>query len=134
MNLLSIGTIGVASALAIGGISSQVSAYKGDIRAVGPYHTEEREIEMGDIMNRNDFEGWQELMSEDGRTPGVLRKVDTQEKFDVFSKIYQLKKDGNFDEAEALRAELGLGQGGGMGQGKGMGGGRGMMKGDCPNR
>jgi len=105
-----LGTVGI----------SQVSAYRGDYTEVGPNHTEEREDAMVKVMAEKDYEGWKELMTEDGRTPGVLRKVDSQEEFNQFAQAYELGKDGKVEEANAIRSELGLGNGGGnKGQNRG---------------
>ena len=100
-----LGTVGI----------SQVSAYRGDYTEVGPNHTEEREEAMVKVMADKDYEGWKELMTEDGRTPGVLRKVDSQEEFNQFAEAYELGKDGKVEEANAIRSELGLGNGNGGG-------------------
>lgn len=90
---------------------TQALAYKGDYGTYGPNHTEEREANMATVMAEKDYEGWVSLMTEDGRNPGVLNKVDTQEEFDKFAEAYQLAKDGKVDEANAIRSELGLGNG-----------------------
>lgn len=101
-------------------------AYKGDATKVGPYHTEEREVEMDKVMENKDFEGWKNLMTEDGRTPGVLRKIDTQAEFEKFAQAHGLIDEGRIDEANAIRTELGLGQGQGNGKRQGNGQGRGQ--------
>ncbi len=104
--------------LALVGVST-VSAYRGDSTKIGPNHTEEREEAMETVMENKDYDGWKELMTQDGRTPGVLRKIDTQEKFDLFSQMYQLQHDGK--DASEIREQLGLGQGGMRGNGQGLG-------------
>jgi len=114
--LVAILAIGVLGTLGL----SQVSAYRGDYTDVGPYHTEERETAMEKVMRERDYEGWKTLMTEDGRTPGVLRKVDSQEEFNQFAQAYELGKAGKTEEANAIRSELGLGNGGGnRGQNRG---------------
>jgi len=114
--LVAILAIGVLGTLGL----SQVSAYKGDYTEVGPNHTDERESAMAKVMAEKDYEGWKELMTEDGRAPGVLRKVDSQEEFNQFAQAYELGKDGKVEEANAIRSELGLGNGGGnKGQNRG---------------
>lgn len=90
---------------------TQSLAYRGDFSAYGPNHTEERKVDMDTVMEEKDYEGWVSLLSEDGRNPGVLSKVDTQEEFDRFAQAYQLAKEGKVDEANAIRSELGLGNG-----------------------
>lgn len=110
--------IGVASFIAI----PAVSAYRGDYTKQGPNHTEAREAAMEKVMKAKDFAGWKKLMTENGRQPGVLRIVDTQAEFNKFVDAWTLGQAGKTAEAAKLRAELGLGQGGG----RGMGGGSGM--------
>lgn len=115
--LLTVGilSLGIVSIFGV----SQAFAYRGDVTEVGPYHTEERETSMEQVMADKDYEGWKELMTEDGRTPGVLRKVETQEEFNQFAEAYVLAHEGKTEEANAIRAELGLGNGEGKGQGNG---------------
>lgn len=110
-------TIGILSLgiVSIFGVS-QAFAYRGDATVVGPNHTEEREVAMEQVMTEKDYEAWKELMTEDGRTPGVLTKVDTQEEFNQFADAYVLSHEGKTEEANAIRAELGLGNGQGNGQ------------------
>lgn len=107
-----VSTIGISNAL----------AYQGEANTYGPNHTEEREDAMRTIMETNDYEGWVALMTENGRTPGVLNKVDSQEKFNLFAQAYLLTQEGKIEEANAIRSELGLGNGQGKGSGRHMGG------------
>lgn len=109
---ISILSLGIVSIFGV----SQAFAYRGDATVVGPNHTEEREASMEQIMASKDYEGWKVLMTENGRTPGVLRKVDTQEEFNQFAEAYVLSHEGKTEEANAIRAELGLGNGQGNGQ------------------
>ncbi|MHC1716361.1 MAG: hypothetical protein AB9915_00490 [Candidatus Dojkabacteria bacterium] len=106
--------------LALGVIASfgisKVYAYRGDANVVGPYHTEERQIEMEKVMAEKDYEGWKEIMTEGDRQPGVLNKVDSQEEFNQFANAYELSKEGKTEEAKAIREELGLGNGEKKGQ------------------
>jgi len=117
-------TIGALSLLSIGALvslgTSSVYAYQGDATKVGPNHTEEREVAMDKVIETKDFNGWKVLMNEDGRTPGVLKKVTTQDAFNKFALAHELTDQGKTAEANAIRAELGLGTG--MGKGKGNGG------------
>ena len=123
MNKKILGVVGLAvGVLTVLGLS-QVSAYRGDYTQVGPNHTEEREAAMTKVMEEKDFESWKALMTEDGRTPGVLRKIDTQEEFERFAEARRLGKEGKTAEANAIRSELGLGNGQGKGSGHGQRGG-----------
>jgi len=82
--LLGVLALGVLTVFGV----SNVSAYRGDYSAVGPNHTEEREADIAKVMKERDYEGWKELMTENGRTPGVLNKVDSQEDFNKFAQAY----------------------------------------------
>lgn len=106
--LLTLGAFSLAI-FAVIGAYSQVSAYRGDFAVPGPNHTEEREEQMIKVMEEKDYEEWKTLMTEDGRNPGVLRKIDSQEEFDKFAQAYTLAKEGKEDEANAIRSELNLG-------------------------
>ena len=125
--LLVVGILAIGAFALLTQIPSKVVAYQGDYNQVGPYHTQEREDAMEKIMKAKDFEGWKKLMSANGRTPGVLRKVDTKAEFDKFAQAYLLGKAGKTTEAQAIRTELGLGSGGGQGRGSGNGNGGGFM-------
>lgn len=120
--LLVIGVLVIGAFALLTQIPSKAEAYQGDYIQVGPYHTQEREDAMEKIMKAKDYEGWKKLMSENGRTPGVLRKVDTKAEFDKFAQAYELGKAGKTSQAQAIRTELGLGNGGGEGRGNGNGG------------
>lgn len=119
--LIVAGVLVVGALALLSQIPSKVMAYQGDYTKTGPYHTEAREDAMEKIMAAKDFQAWKKLMTENGRNPGVLRKIDTQAKFDKFAKAYILGKAGKTAEAQAIRAELGLGNGGGQGKGMGRG-------------
>lgn len=107
-------TILVIGVLATFGVS-KVAAYRGDYMAKGPNHTQEREAAMEQIMQEQDYGAWKDLMTENGRTPGVLNKVTSQEDFAKFAQAYELGKEGKAEEANAIRSELGLGNGQGKG-------------------
>lgn len=121
--VLALGILAVALLGVIAFTTNDADAYRGDYTQVGPNHTQERESRMIEIFESKDYDAWVEIMSEDGRTPGVLRKIDTPEKFETFVEAKELAQEGNTQEANQKRAELGLGQGGmhGNGQGRGMG-------------
>lgn len=115
-------TIGAIALVAVASVGialvamPSVAAYRGDYTKTGPNHTAERETAMEQIMKNKDFAAWKKLMTTDGAAPGVLRKIDTQEEFNKFADAWNLGKQGKTEEAAKLRAELGLGQGGGAGR------------------
>jgi hypothetical protein len=127
--VISAAVVGLLSVGAFAFGMTQVYAYRGDYTQTGPNHTEEREADMEKVMSNKDFATWKKLMTEDGRSPGVLTKIDTQAEFDKFAEAYKLAKAGKVTEANAIRTELRLGNGSGRGErsagrgnGKGTGG------------
>lgn len=101
-------TVGI---LTIVGVTQSI-AYQGNFGTTyGPNHTEERGLAIESVMEEKNYEGWVSIMTEDGRHPGVLNKIDTQEEFEKFAQAYVLAHEGKAEEANAIRSELGLGNG-----------------------
>lgn len=119
--LLVLGVVGIASVGILGFLASDASAYRGDYTQVGPNYTEERHAQMQEVMETKDYEAWKEMMTEDGRTPGVLRKIDTQEKFEAFVQAREMALEGDTEGANEIRESLGMGQGQGNGGMRGNG-------------
>lgn len=114
------GALGLA-VLSTAAIAASVYAYQGDATKTGPNYTPERHATIEAAFENNDYAAWKEQMGDRGAT----RKV-TAENFNRFAQIHELMEKGKTDEANVIRAELGLGQG----QGKGMHSGqRGQNKG-----
>jgi hypothetical protein len=116
-----LGTLGV---LALGAVALATGtfAYQGDPAKFGPNYTPERHVVMQKAFESNDYATWKAQMGDRGAT----RKV-TEKNFARFSEMHKLMLEGKTTEANAIRAELGLGQGGGKGQG--MGANRGQNRG-----
>ena len=125
MALFVVGFVVLASA-------SFAFAYQGDPNVQGPNYSEERHDAMQEVFENADYDAWVELMSENGRRPGVLRKVNA-ENFETFIAAHNAALDGDFETAKTLRESIGL-NGLGRGQGKGKGHGRMSGKGNCQNR
>jgi hypothetical protein len=91
-------------------------AYKGDPTVKGPNYTPERHAAMTKAFANKDYNAWKALMAGKGAT----RKI-TAENFGKFATAHELALQGKVAEANALRAELGMGahNGTGMGQGNG---------------
>jgi len=113
-----------------------VSAYRGDPTQVGPNYSEERHEMMESAFDNNDYESWYALMTQDGRSPGVLRWVN-EDNFGTFVAMREARISGDVDTVDALRDELGMGQGrgihstqrGSQGYGRGQGSRRGFSGG-----
>jgi hypothetical protein len=102
------GVLGLA-VVGIVAYSSGVLAFQGNGQA-GPNYTPERHTAMEKAFENNDYAAWKNLMGDKGAT-----RVVTQENFAKFSEMHKLMVAGKTDEANAIRTELGLGQGNGKG-------------------
>lgn len=81
----------------------------------------ERHEAMEAAFEGDDYDAWYALMTEDDHHPKVV-DIITEENFAQFTEIHELMEEGNIEEAQALREELGLGKGMGRGfQNRGMG-------------
>jgi hypothetical protein len=110
--------------LTLGGFGYSVGAFQGDYTQKGPNCDPERHQLMLEAFQNNDYEAWKNLMGDRGRVTEVIN----QDNFSKFAEAHKLALEGNFEEARALREELGLRNGNGerrgLGYGKGMGQGR----------
>lgn len=116
--------LGALGLLGLGAVAFATGtfAYQGDPAKLGPNYTPERHEAMQKAFESNDYAAWKAQMGE----RGAARKV-TEQNFARFSEMHKLMLEGKTIEANAIRAELGLGQGGG--QGRGMGVNRGQNRG-----
>jgi len=76
--------------------------------------------ERREIIENNDYGAWQEMMNKKAdlfdERASKIRGLITEENFNNFMKIHELKMNGNFEEAKALWEEMGLGGDGMMKQ------------------
>jgi hypothetical protein len=104
------------SAIAIAGIvgsyaiSQTAFAYRGNPDQIGPNYSPERHTEMEKAFEKNDYSAWKEQMN--GR--GQVTKIVNEQNFARFAEMRKLMFDKKYDEANKIRAELGLGQGNGQ--------------------
>jgi len=89
-------------------------AYRGDPNVKGPYYTEERHQAMLNAFEKKDYNAWKNLM---GNRP-ITQKINASN-FSKFVQMRNLMLQGKVDEANKIKAELGLGQGLGGGFGRG---------------
>ena len=118
----SIFTLGVA-AVVIGGLFTfprAIEAYRGDPSVKGPNYTAERHEAMEKAFENKDYNAWKTLMAGRGRVTQVINAQN----FAKFAQAHELAEQGKTDEANKIRAELGLGLHNGIGMGQGMGYGR----------
>ena len=99
-----------ATALLLAGLvltPSMVQAYRGDPSVQGPNYTEERHTDMTAAFENKDYNAWKNLMQGRGRVTQVIN----EDNFARFVEAHQLALEGKTQEANQIRAELGLGQG-----------------------
>ena len=109
-----------ASALLLTGLvltPSMVQAYRGDPAVQGPNYSEERHTQMTAAFENKDYNAWKNLMQGRGRVMQVVNESN----FAKFAEAHQLALEGKTEEANQIRAELGLGLRNGSGQGQGYG-------------
>ena len=109
---MTLGAMGLALLGAVV-VTAGTYAYQGDPNKQGPNYTPERHETMLKAFENKDYAAWKAQMGD----RGAARTV-TEQNFARFTEMRQLMLDGKTAEAQAIRAELGLGQG--NGQGKGM--------------
>ena len=95
--------LGVIALLGI----SLVAAYQGDTSVQGPNYDEDRHEAMQEAFETYNYDLWVTLMTEDGRHPGILDKID-ESNFELFADAHNTDDP---EEAAEIRAELDLGQG-----------------------
>jgi len=88
-------------------------AYRGDPNIKGPNYTEERHTAMTQAIENNDYNAWKNLMQ---GNKGRVLEVINEKNFTQFAKAHKLALEGKAQEANAIRAQLGLGQGQKMGR------------------
>jgi len=91
-------------------VASGASAYQGNPDIQGPNYSPERHEKMTQAFENNDYESWKNTMTENKRH-GRIMNIVNEDNFAKFSEMRQLRIDGDTEGANAIRAELGLGQG-----------------------
>jgi hypothetical protein len=118
--------VGISSLVLVGAMlisSKEVLAYQGDYTKIGPNCTPERHELMVKALESGNYSAWAELMQGKGRVTQVINESN----FSKFAEAYKLGKSGNYEEADAIRKDLGLrtrdgeGVGAGYRQGNGQG-------------
>lgn len=79
-------------------------AYRGDPNVLGPNCTAEKRQAVQNAIKNRDYNAWKNLMGD----RGITRKI-TAQNFNRFAEMVKLRLEGKIDEANKIRAELGLG-------------------------
>lgn len=85
-------------------LTKSVFAYRGDYTQKGPDCTPERHEVMEQAFEDNDYQAWKELR--DGR--GRVSEIINEDNFARFAEAHRLAEEGNYEEADQIRQELGL--------------------------
>jgi hypothetical protein len=130
--VISIFGLFVVSLLAFAGLTY---AYRGDPTVQGPNYNADVHAQMETALENNDYDAWVKIR-QDNNLPmtGRMFKVINKDNFAKFAQMHVANENGDYETANAIRSELGLGQGmmnrgSGQGAGKGMGTGNGAAKG-----
>lgn len=99
------------SAGALFAMASSTLAYRGDPNTLGPNYTAERHEAMTKAFENNDYNAWKELMQGKGRVTQVVNEGN----FERFAEMHKFRLEGRTDEANQIKAELGLGMQNGSG-------------------
>jgi len=123
-------SVAVLTLMLTAGVSS-VFAYQGDYTQKGPIDSPERHEAMEEAFANNDYNAWKELMNGRGR----VKEIINSDNFAQFGEAHNLAEAGKYDEADAIRKELGLrtkdGERVGAGYGRGDGQKSGQRRGNC---
>jgi hypothetical protein len=110
--------LGAVFALIMGSLIFGVSssfAYQGDPTKQGPNYTPEREAAMDKAFESKNYDDWKKLMeSVQGNGQKRVLTVVNKDNFSKFVDAHNLAEQGKTAEANAIRSELGLGNGSGM--------------------
>lgn len=69
---------------------------------------EESRDQLEEAVENKDYESWKSIIES---APRITDYIDSQEDFERYIEMKELMKDGNTEEAEAIREELGLPEG-----------------------
>ncbi len=127
---LTIGAAALTAVIVTTGFAASSFAYQGDPSVEGPNCTEERREAITNAFESGDYNAWVEARGDIGKKR--LKDVINEGNFSKFAEMRELRLAGDTEGADALRAELGLGQGSQnhgsrKGQGQGQNGSRRMQ-------
>lgn len=100
--IVSLGAVITAGLLAS---QNKAFAYRGNPNVLGPNCTTEKHEAISKAIEAGDYEAWKNLKQGRGRVSQIINK----DNFAKFAQAYKLAKEGKFEEAAKIRAELGLG-------------------------
>jgi len=112
--LLSVSALALVGVVGLGAAS--LAFAQGNPIQMGMHGTGEQHEAVQKALENKDYNAFKELT----RGMGMMSRIVTEENFAKITEAHQLMEQGKYDEARAVRQELGLG----MGMSHGMGYGR----------
>jgi hypothetical protein len=125
---------------------ASVFAYKGDPTIQGPNYDADVHEQLEAAIESGDYDAWIVIRQENNLPMnGKIFQVINEDNFDKYTALHEAMEDGDYESANAIKAELGLGQGmmkrgngnvAGQGRMSGQGSGQGKVAGgyagNCP--
>ncbi len=107
--LMGIFVLFLVSIVAFAGITY---AYKGNANVQGPNYNEEVHEQLEAAIEAGDYDAWLQIRK-DNNLPmrGKIFQVINEDNFDKYAAMHEAMESGDTETADAIRAELGLGQG-----------------------
>ncbi|MEM4638075.1 MAG: hypothetical protein QXK76_03595 [Candidatus Woesearchaeota archaeon] len=96
------------------GLASLISvmAYKGDPSVKGPNYNEEVHEQLEAAIEQGDYNAWIAIRRENNLPMnGRIFQAINAENFDKYKELHNAMQSGDYDRANTIRTELGLGQG-----------------------
>ncbi len=119
----------VVSIVSLAGIAY---AYKGYPNVKGPNYNADVHEKLEAAMEAGDYDTWIKIRQDNNLpTKGRIFRVINEDNFDKYVELHEANLAGDTEKADAIKAELGLGQGmmkRGNGQGKMTGSGSGLQR------
>jgi len=93
-------------------MSLGVLAYRGNPEEYGPNYNAQVHEQLEDALEAQDYKLWLSIREENNLpTRGKIFSVINEDNFDLFVELHEANEIGDVDRANAIRSELGLGQG-----------------------
>jgi len=100
------GAAALTAIIAVAGIAASSYAFRGNFHEGKPNFNSEQHEAIKEAIENNNYEAWQELMA--GKP--MAEKI-TEENFAKLVEAHNLILDGKYEEARAIKKELGIGFG-----------------------
>ncbi len=104
-----IGAAAFTTVIVTMGFAASSFAYQGDSTKQGPNYTSERHDAISHAFETKDYDAW--VTARENVSKGRIMDIINKDNFSKFAEMRELRLAGDIEGANAIRAELGLGQG-----------------------